>query len=111
MSIFNDFEGFDSDVFESDIDSELGGEHLENEEWGGLENPEFDFPMESTLSVEDTDPLDVSSEDLDELEERADGLERTEERGEISFGRKNCATRHGCTGATNCNYDYASYPG
>ena len=27
----------------------------------------------------------------------------------VFAGRKNCSTRHGCTGATNCNYAYGDY--
>ena len=52
------------------------------------------------------DNLEVTSNDINILKERADGIERSEDGNEISFkGIKICATRHGCTGATNCDYD------
>lgn len=67
----------------------------------------------------ETDLVDpfVSSEGLtmknviDDLVGRVQGMERQHIKYEILLGKKMCPTRHGCTGATNCNYDYASYPG
>ena len=51
------------------------------------------------------DELSVSSHDIDYLKDKAEGIERAENCDEISFkGVKICATRHGCTGATNCDY-------
>lgn len=53
------------------------------------------------------DPLAVPDDDLDDLRHRADGLERDGKK--IPFcGGKICATRHGCTGATNCDYSYGA---
>lgn len=51
------------------------------------------------------DELSISSHDINNLKEKAEGIERAEFGNEISFkGVKICATRHGCTGATNCDY-------
>lgn len=48
---------------------------------------------------------------LADLKEKAEGIERAENGKDISFGSKKiCATRHGCSGATSCNYNYADYP-
>ena len=58
----------------------------------------------------DSDSLSMSN-DIDGLESSVDGMERAEGGHEISFGKKMCPTRHGCTGATNCNNAYGDYPG
>lgn len=58
----------------------------------------------------DSDGLDVSDNDINSLHDNASGVERSKGQN-ISFEGKMCPTRHGCTGATNCNYSYASYPG
>lgn len=50
--------------------------------------------------------LDVFDSDIDELHEKASNVERAENHDATTFkGIKICATRHGCTGATNCDYD------
>lgn len=50
------------------------------------------------------DELSVNIEEINQLRKRADGVQRTECHNELSFkGIKICATRHGCTGATNCD--------
>lgn len=50
------------------------------------------------------DNLDISSDDINHLKERAEGIERKDEIDNTLKGIKICATRHGCTGATNCDY-------
>lgn len=59
---------------------------------------------------EDYDDLDLDESDIDELEDSASGVERSANGNEITFGKKMCPTRHGCTGAASCNYAYADYP-
>lgn len=55
------------------------------------------------------DDLDVSSDDINSLKERTEGIERNESKTDDTFkGIKICATRHGCTGATNCDYSYGA---
>lgn len=54
---------------------------------------------------------DFDDQDVDDLEENASGIERSSNGHEVSFGKKMCPTRHGCTGATNCNYSMSDYPG
>lgn len=56
------------------------------------------------------DDLNIPDDDIDGLKEKADGVERSDGE-EISFKGKICATRHGCQGATNCDYAYGNYPG
>ena len=55
--------------------------------------------------------LNVSKLDVSALVERAKGLERAKPNTDLSLARKMCPTRHGCQGATDCNYSYGSYPG
>lgn len=55
--------------------------------------------------------LNVSTEELSLLEKKALNIERAKLTQETPMGGKLCATRHGCQGATDCNYSYANYPG
>lgn len=54
------------------------------------------------------DNLYISSDDINHLKERAEGVERKDEIDNTLKGIKICATRHGCTGATNCDYSYGA---
>lgn len=67
--------------------------------------------VDNLVNTPRTDNLDVSNDDIEDLQNRAEGIERNEHKGEISFGRKMCPTRHGCQGATDCDYSYGGYPG
>lgn len=50
------------------------------------------------------DDLSIPSHDINNLKERAAEIERAEQNGHPSFKSvRICATRHGCSGATNCN--------
>lgn len=60
--------------------------------------------------IPEIDDLNVSDAKIEALEERAQDIERGTHKKEISFGRKCCPTRHGCQGATDCDYSYGSYP-
>jgi len=56
--------------------------------------------------------LNTTQSELQKLNERAEGVEREPRKNNTSFtgsGVKMCPTRHGCKGATNCDYEYASY--
>lgn len=55
--------------------------------------------------------LDVSAKEIANLQEKVKNLARTHKSHMPDFGRKMCPTRHGCKGATNCDYSYANYPG
>lgn len=55
--------------------------------------------------------LYVSTEEITNLQERVKGVNRASKNTEPGLGRKMCPTRHGCQGATDCNYSYANYPG
>lgn len=69
---------------------------------------------ETTPHIEiEEDPLAAPMKQFEELQQRAEDVER-EESGDVEDaknGRKLCATRHGCQGATDCNYAYGDYPG
>ena len=56
-----------------------------------------------------SDNLAVPSDDIEHLRERAEGIERNNDEVDNTLkGIKICATRHGCTGATNCDYSYGA---
>lgn len=67
--------------------------------------------VDNLINIPTTDNLEISNEDLNLLQEKVDGIERYESKGEISFGRIICPSRHGCQGATDCDYSYGDYPG
>ena len=70
-----------------------------------LENSPCDMEEDFT-----DDGLDVSEDELSTLERKASDLDRSEaDKSHISFGRKMCPTRHGCQGATDCDYSYGGY--
>ena len=53
--------------------------------------------------------LNVSKAEINVLIKRAKGVKRTHPVITSAYGRKICPTRHGCQGATDCNYNYGSY--
>lgn len=61
----------------------------------------------------DDELLDVTDEELDDIDEKIDGIDSdasdTTGSEPVFKGRKICATRHGCKGATNCDYSMADY--
>jgi len=59
------------------------------------------------------DPLATPMKQFEELQQRAEAVEHKDngDREDSAIGKKLCATRHGCQGATDCNYSYGSYPG
>ena len=99
-----DFDDFD-DVNDVDVtDFEDGN--------AGVTNINEDDITHLTKPLIDDDALAVSEEDIKNLEDKASEINRNEaEQSQISFGRKMCPTRHGCQGATDCDYSYGSYPG
>lgn len=66
--------------------------------------------VDNLINTPTTDNLEIPQEDIEKLHERVEGVERCEHKGEISFGKKKCPSRHGCQGATDCDYSYGSYP-
>ena len=97
----NNFETPSSESLKFEQDSffhTLGNDKIEHikvkEEIGELEKIKKDLD----------DELSISTEEINQLKKRADGVQRTEGHDELTFkGVKICATRHGCTGATNCD--------
>ena len=73
---------------------------------------EYELPFyEKALNAFMGTILSVSTSDINVLIERAKGIERAQLVTTSAYGRKMCPTRHGCQGATDCNYSYGSYPG
>lgn len=74
---------------------------------------EFDHNDQDFVPDFDSDP-DIES-DLSYLESETADMERSESEYNPAFfgrmGSKMCPTRHGCKGATNCDYAGADYPG
>lgn len=56
------------------------------------------------------DDNDVDEDDLKEIYKKTEGKERDFNQEEMKK-YKVCASRHGCSGATNCDYSYGNYPG
>ncbi len=100
MSDFDDFEDSIDDVEDVTIDEGHGDvDNTAEDNSVGIYNPS-------------DDDLTVSDDDVTSLEEKASGVDRAEaDKSQISFGRKMCPTRHGCQGATDCDYSYGGYPG
>ena len=102
MADFNDYEEPFDELDAPEFDEDNGSDNLipakENE---SMINHSFD-----------DDELTVSEKDMNSLEDKASQIERNDsDKSQISFGRKMCPTRHGCQGATECNYSYGDYPG
>lgn len=56
------------------------------------------------------DSLILNQQDVEMLGEKAEGVERADAiDGDFDCSYKLCATRHGCSGATNCDYSYGDY--
>lgn len=51
--------------------------------------------------------LDIDQEEVEKLMERA--YPTAEPMPTVEYSYKCCPTRHGCSGATNCDYAYADY--
>lgn len=91
------------------LQGEEEGEPMEEREQHALED--------ESGSSGDFTGLDVPKKDIEQLHERANEI-LSKHRKAIPFlgdkkhsiGTKVCPTRHGCKGATNCDYDYGSYP-
>lgn len=75
-----------------------------------LESAQSNLDIDNFANTPSSETLDVHEDDIARLQERAQGMERSEHKGEISFGKKMCPTRHGCQGATDCDYCGSDYP-
>lgn len=62
------------------------------------------------LRPESGQDLDVSEKKIEDLTDKANGIERDGDHDKVHEYRKVCPTRHGCQGATDCNYSYGDYP-
>ena len=77
--------------------------------FGDLEQEDdglFNTIDDSSFDSSTDDEYEISDEELDDLINRAKGIEREDHHDGISIKSvKICATRHGCTGVTNCDYE------
>lgn len=100
------------DVYNALNDSEIIGSNLirltsdTNHEYLEVSHP---LDVDSLANIPHTDGLNISDEDINNLQERVNGVTREPIKDEISFGAKNCSTRHGCSGATACDASYGAY--
>ncbi len=93
----------DDDLDDDDLDDDLDGD-------GDLDDIIDDHDFDST-----DDELAVSEKAINDMLAKATGVERPEggfSSHIVSFaGARICATRHGCKGATNCDYAYGAPDG
>ena len=55
-------------------------------------------------ALRDTEVIGISQNDINTLLEKVKGIPLSKKKSDISFtGVRICGTRHGCTGATQCN--------
>ena len=106
----------DDDLDDDDLeDDDLDGDDIDDddlEDDGDLDDiiDDHDFDSDST-----DDELAVSEKAINDMLAKATGVERPEggfSSHIVSFaGARICATRHGCKGATNCDYAYGAPDG
>lgn len=63
------------------------------------------------VNLRPEDPNSISESELNRLNKKADRVERHDSQNEIKEFKMMCPTRHGCQGATNCDYSLGNYPG
>lgn len=113
------------DLTNPEIDDDPRG-YTPGEEPGGDEiiKPSDDYipldeddlnPSHPTNDIPGSTTLGVTEDELDELSNKPivdEGDKPNDEKdiSEAKLGRKVCPTRHGCQGATDCDYSYGSYP-
>lgn len=100
----------DSPHFSGEAETILGA-HASSANLAHGEDVSNEYVQHENIDAASNGQLEVSNSDIKSIQEQANGIERAENNKEISFGKKLCATRGGCQGATDCNYSYGSYPG
>lgn len=80
-----------------------------------VQNPDSNSDDGTTVtpdSITGDDGLTVNDDDMKSLEDKASKINRSDtDNSEPTFTSKMCPSRHGCQGATDCDYSYGSYPG
>lgn len=101
----------ESTSFESSPNEEINTSFGMNKQLSAIPDSGISsIDVDNLINTPITDSLEIPQEDIEKLQERVEGVERSEHKGEISFGKKMCPSRHGCQGATDCDYSYGSYP-
>lgn len=68
------------------------------------------MPTVSPIFVGYDTNLSLNQQDIDILGDKTEDIERADfDGGDFDCSYKLCATRHGCSGATNCNACYGDY--
>ena len=106
------------DLFEENVDEHvsddvsIGIDDTIDEEIDDWDDDDFEDEVWEDINSKnpDSDHLDVSEDTVNALHEKAHGIKRSEHDKNINFLSKWCPTRHGCQGATNCDYSYGDYP-
>lgn len=113
----------DLDVINEEQEHNGGYTPSEDSSCTEIPQPSNDFiPLDestATATVDVTETvaaeLGISDQDVDDVlnksvvqEAEHNNEDNTNE--ETTLGRKCCPTRHGCQGATDCDYAYGSYP-
>ena len=108
----------DDDIDDDDMDGAPDDDMDDDTDYDYIDDiSDDDNISDGTSDDEDFDNniLSVSEEAINDLLARASGVERPEggfASHIVSFaGAKICATRHGCKGATNCDYAYGAPAG
>ena len=74
-----------------------------------IPSPEPD-PQPTPKPKPGSNPDPNPEDDIEKLLERTKHLERMEREKPASIAKKMCPTRHGCQGATDCDYCMGNYP-
>lgn len=111
-NLSDNIDNFDDDTESDDPNQEP---YKSSNSSGGTETM-MDRLHEKIFHNKSVHSFDISDDDLENLEEKQvaeEGkVEDDADHGpQVSFlGRKACPTRHGCSGATNCDYCGSDYP-
>lgn len=112
----------DLDVINDEQEPNGGYTPSEDSSCTEIPQPSNDFiPLGESTATETVDvtetvatELGISDQDVDEVlnksvvQEEQNNEDNTND--ETTLGRKCCPTRHGCQGATDCDYAYGNYP-
>lgn len=100
----------ESESFLSEITADSGVIDVFNSPENNIENILATETEDSFLPSVDIPELEVPESDMEALRDKAAGIEREMPSNSISFGKKVCPTRHGCSGATYCDHAGSDYP-
>lgn len=114
--MYNDYDNADINANEMNLEDDVMHSGESSDDFLNPEEQKIqgtDSEETSSCPSSDEDPLASPMKEFEELQKRAEDIERegNDDRNKSHNAKKLCATRHGCQGATDCNYSYGSYPG